>query len=52
MRGSHEDRDERTACRRARKRVGADAEPAGVVVRSFVDPELFFLEQLVLDDKG
>ena len=46
----HEDRDERARRSRARERIGADAEPARVVVVGVVDPEqLVFLEQLVLD---
>ena len=32
MSGGHEDRDERAAVRRARERIGADAEPAIVIV--------------------
>ena len=51
MSGGHEVGDERAALRRTRKRVGADAVPAGMVVAAVVLPELLVLhEQLVLDD--
>src|SRR5829696_9654805 len=37
--GRHEEGDEIAARRRARKRVGADAEPAGMVGSSLLRPE-------------
>ena len=49
----HEVRDERAALRRARERVGGDAEPAGVVAARVVGPELFLgLEADVLFENG
>src|SRR5919198_1618885 len=38
VRGGHEVGDERAVLRGARERVGADAEPTGVVVAAFVRP--------------
>jgi predicted acylesterase/phospholipase RssA len=53
MGGGHEVGDERTALRRTRKRVGANAVPAGMVTAVVVLPELLVLDQLlVLDEDG
>ena len=46
--GGHELCDELAPRRRARKRVGGDAEPAGVVGVGVVGPELFLFEELLL----
>src|SRR5207245_9014108 len=53
MRRRHEVRDERAARRRARERIGPDAEPAAVVGAVVVRPELLGLleELLVLEDE-
>ena len=53
MDGGHEVGDVGTPGRRAGERVGADAEPPGVVVDALVDPELLLLEELgAFGDQG
>ena len=53
MRGRHEDGDERAARRGARERIGAHAEPAGMVAVLFTGPQLLVLGRLdVLDGAG
>jgi hypothetical protein len=52
VRSGHEDGDERARRGRAREGIGANAEPAGVIVVGVVGPELLvFLEQLVVEDQ-
>ena len=52
VRCSHEDGDERTAGRRARKRIGSHAEPAGMVAFLLTGPELLVLDRLDLARAG